>query len=367
MFTYNFLKEYDRVNIDLKLLVLSIPTRITFIILKVKYMINSPQKVVVTGAAGHISYSLLFRIANGDLLGKNQSIILQLLDTPEEKVQNALRGIVMELYDCAFPLLTNITIHSSPVSAFQDANIVFLIGAQPRSLGMERKDLLRKNAEIFAIQGKALNTSAAHNVKVLVVGNPVNTNAYIAMQCAPNLSIHNFTAMLRLDHNRALAQLAHKINKPILSIDKLCVWGNHSPTMYPDYRFATIHGKLIKNLIIESTWNQDTFLPTVSTRGTEIIKKRGLSSAASAANAAIDHMRDWIFGTNGRWTTMGVPSNGSYGIPEGIIFGFPVTIEQNGEYHIVENLEIDKFSQEKIHITLNELLKELNEVNYLFH
>jgi len=277
------------------------------------------MRVAVTGAAGQIGYSLLFRIANGDLLGKDQPVILQLLEIPDEKAQKALKGVMMELDDCAFPLLAGMTAHSDPMTAFKDIDIGLLVGARPRGPGMERKDLLSANAQIFTAQGRALNAVAKRTVKVLVVGNPANTNAYIAMKSAPDLPKKNFTAMLRLDHNRALSQLAAKSGKPVGEIEKLVVWGNHSPTMYPDYRFATIGGQSVKALINDDAWNKDVFLPTVGKRGAAIIDARGLSSAASAANAAIDHVRDWVLGSNGKWVTMGIASDGSYDIPEEII------------------------------------------------
>ena len=327
-------------------------------------MPKAPMRVAVTGAAGQIGYSLLFRIANGDMLGKDQPVILQLLEIPDEKAQKALKGVMMEIDDCAFPLLAGMTAHSDPMTAFQDADVALLVGARPRGPGMERKDLLEANAQIFTVQGKALDAVASRDVKVLVVGNPANTNAYIAMKSAPSLPAKNFTAMLRLDHNRALSQIAAKTGKPVSSIEKLCVWGNHSPTMYPDYRFATIDGQSVKQIINDEAWNRDVFLPTVGKRGAAIIEARGVSSAASAANAAIDHVRDWVLGTNGKWTTMGVPSDGSYGIPEEIVFGYPATIE-NGEYKIVQGLEIDAFSQERINLTLKELQDERDGVKHL--
>src|SRR3989441_4064648 len=302
-------------------------------------MSKKPVRVAVTGAAGQIGYALLFRIASGEMLGKDQPVILQLLEIPDEKAQNALKGVIMELEDCAFPLLAGIEAHSDPLQAFKDTDYALLVGARPRGPGMERKDLLSANAQIFTAQGKALNAVASPNVRVLVVGNPANTNAYIAMKSAPDLPRKNFTAMLRLDHNRALSQIAAKTGKPVAEIEKLAVWGNHSPTMYADYRFATIGGAGVKDMINDQVWNAETFLPTVGKRGAAIIAARGLSSAASAANAAIDHVRDWILGTNGKWTTMGIPSDGSYGIPEGTMFGFPVTTE-NGEYKIVQGLEV---------------------------
>ncbi|MFN4883054.1 MAG: malate dehydrogenase [Burkholderiales bacterium] len=322
------------------------------------------MRVAVTGAAGQIGYSLLFRIANGDLLGKDQPVILQLLEIPDEKAQKALKGVMMELDDCAFPLLAGMTAHSDPMTAFKDIDIGLLVGARPRGPGMERKDLLSANAQIFTAQGRALNAVAKRTVKVLVVGNPANTNAYIAMKSAPDLPKKNFTAMLRLDHNRALSQLAAKSGKPVGEIEKLVVWGNHSPTMYPDYRFATIGGQSVKALINDDAWNKDVFLPTVGKRGAAIIDARGLSSAASAANAAIDHVRDWVLGSNGKWVTMGIASDGSYDIPEEIIYGYPV-ICTNGEYQMVKGLEIDAFSRERMTHTLNELLEERDGVKHL--
>lgn len=327
-------------------------------------MAKAPMRVAVTGAAGQIGYSLLFRIANGDLLGKDQPVILQLLEIPDEKAQKALSGVMMELEDCAFPLLAGMTAHSDPMTAFKDIDVALLVGARPRGPGMERKDLLSANAQIFTAQGKALNAVAKKTVKVLVVGNPANTNAYIAMKSAPDIPAKNFTAMLRLDHNRALSQLANKLNKPVADIEKLVVWGNHSPTMYPDYRFATVDGKSVKDSINDPAWNKDTFIPTVGKRGAAIIDARGLSSAASAANAAIDHIRDWVLGTNGKWVTMGIPSKGEYGIPAEVIYGYPVICE-NGEYKMVEGLEIDEFSRERMNHTLNELLEEQAGVKHL--
>ncbi len=325
---------------------------------------KSPMRVAVTGAAGQIGYSLLFRIANGDLLGKDQPVILQLLEIPDEKAQKALKGVMMELDDCAFPLLAGMTAHSDPMTAFKDIDIGLLVGARPRGPGMERKDLLSANAQIFTAQGRALNAVAKRTVKVLVVGNPANTNAYIAMKSAPDLPKKNFTAMLRLDHNRALSQLAAKTGTPVGEIEKLVVWGNHSPTMYPDYRFATIGGQSVKAMINDDAWNKDVFLPTVGKRGAAIIDARGLSSAASAANAAIDHVRDWVLGSNGKWVTMGIASDGSYDIPEEIIYGYPV-ICTNGEYQMVKGLEIDAFSRERMTHTLNELLEERDGVKHL--
>lgn len=327
-------------------------------------MSKTAKRVAVTGAAGQIGYALLFRIASGEMLGKDQPVILQLLEIPDEKAQKALKGVMMELEDCAFPLLAGMEAHNDPNKAFKDTDYALLVGARPRGPGMERKDLLSANAAIFTAQGKALDASASRDVKVLVVGNPANTNAYIAMKSAPSLPAKNFTAMLRLDHNRALSQIAAKTGKPVAAIEKLCVWGNHSPTMYADYRFATVDGQSVKAMINDEAWNKDVFLPTVGKRGGAIIEARGLSSAASAANAAIDHVRDWVLGTHGKWTTMGIPSDGSYGIPKDVMFGFPVTT-QNGEYTIVQGLDIDAFSQERINITLKELTEEKDGVKHL--
>jgi malate dehydrogenase len=327
-------------------------------------MSKKPVRVAVTGAAGQIGYALLFRIASGEMLGKDQPVILQLLEIPDEKAQKALKGVMMELEDCAFPLLAGMEAHSDPMTAFKDTDYALLVGARPRGPGMERKDLLAANAQIFTAQGKALDKVASRNVKVLVVGNPANTNAYIAMKSAPSLPRKNFTAMLRLDHNRALSQVAAKTGCPVGEIEKLTVWGNHSPTMYADYRFATCKGKSIKDMVNDQDWNANVFLPTVGKRGAAIIEARGLSSAASAANAAIDHVRDWALGSNGKWVTMGIPSDGQYGIPKDIIFGFPVTT-QNGEYKLVEGLAIDAFSQERINLTLKELQEEQQGVAHL--
>jgi malate dehydrogenase len=323
-----------------------------------------PVRVAVTGAAGQIGYSLLFRIAAGEMLGKDQPVILQMLELPIDKVQAALRGVMMELEDCAFPLLAGMVGTGDAEVAFKDADIALLVGARPRGPGMERKDLLLENAKIFTAQGAALNEVASRDVKVLVVGNPANTNAYIAMKSAPDLPKRNFTAMLRLDHNRALSQLALKADVAVAEIEKLIVWGNHSPTMYPDYRFATAGGESLKARIGDEAWNAEVFIPTVAKRGAAIIEARGLSSAASAANAAIDHVRDWVLGTGGKWTTMGVPSDGSYGIPEDVMYGFPVTCE-NGEYSLVQGLEIDAFSRERMDRTLAELEEERAGVAHL--
>lgn len=324
---------------------------------------KAPVRVAVTGAAGQIGYSLLFRIASGEMLGKDQPIALQLLDLPQ--AQSALNGVMMELEDCAFPLLTSMVATDDPNRAFKDAQIAILVGARPRSKGMERRELLEANGAIFTVQGRALNDHADRNVKVLVVGNPANTNAYIAMKSAPDLPAHQFTSMLRLDHNRAVAQIAAKINKPISSIDKMFVWGNHSPTMYADYRFATVEGKSVKDLINDPVWNSEVFLPTVGKRGAAIIEARGLSSAASAANAAIDHIRDWCLGSHGAWVTMGIVSDGSYGIPAGLMFGLPVVCDK-GQYTRVTGLDIDPFSRQRIDLNVAELEEERTAIAHLF-
>ncbi len=328
-------------------------------------MSKAPVRVAVTGAAGQIGYSLLFRIASGEMLGKDQPVILHLLDLPQ--AQKAVKGVMMELEDCAFPLLAGMVATDDPNVAFKDANVALLVGARPRGPGMERKDLLTENAKIFTVQGAAIGQFADPDCKVLVVGNPCNTNAYIAKEVAQKygrVPAKNFTGMLRLDHNRALSQLAGKAGRQVSSLKSLVVWGNHSPTMYADYRFVTSNGDKVKDLINDDAWNRDVFLPTVGKRGAAIIEARGLSSAASAANAAIDHIHDWVLGSKGEWVTMGIPSDGSYDIPEGIIYGFPVTTE-NGEYKIVKGLDIDAFSRERMTHTLNELLEEREGVKDL--
>ena len=327
-------------------------------------MSKKPVRVAVTGAAGQIGYALLFRIAAGEMLGKDQPVVLQLLEIPDEKAQKALKGVMMEIEDCAFPLLAGMQAHGDPMTAFKDADCALLVGARPRGPGMERKDLLAANAQIFTAQGEALNAVASRDVKVLVVGNPANTNAYITMKSAPDLPRRSFTAMLRLDHNRAASQIAAKTGKPVATIEKLVVWGNHSPTMYADYRFATIGGQPVEQLIHDDAWKRDVFLPTVGKRGAAIIEARGLSSAASAANAAIDHVRDWVLGSNGHWVTMGIPSDGQYGIPKDVVFGMPVTTA-GGDYKLVEGLEIDAFSRQRIDATLKELLEEQEGVKHL--
>ena len=324
-------------------------------------MSKAPVRVAVTGAAGQIGYSLLFRIASGEMLGKDQPVILQLLDLPQ--AQKACQGVIMELDDCAFPLLHGVFATEYPDIAFKDADICLLVGARPRGPGMERADLLTANGAIFTVQGKSIAENAKEDVKVLVVGNPANTNAYIARAAAKKVgrtNPANYHAMLRLDYNRAKSQLAAKTNRPVDTFKNLVVWGNHSPTMYADYRHCTSNGDSVKHLINDEPWNNNVFLPTVGKRGAAIIDARGLSSAASAANAAIDHVRDWILGSDD-WVTMGVPSDGSYGIPEGIVFGFPCECK-DGSYKIVQGIEIDAFAQEKINKTLKELTDEAEAV-----
>ena len=325
--------------------------------------LKPPVRIAVTGAAGQIAYATLFRIAGGIMLGRDQPVILQLLDLPQ--AQQALRGVIMEMQDCAFPLLADIFATDDPEVAFKDADIALLIGARPRTQGMERADLLHANAEIFKIQGAALNKVAHRDVKVLVVGNPANTNAYIAMKSAPDIPPENFTALMRLDHHRAVSQIAEKINHPIPSIEQMCVWGNHSPTMYADYRYATSNGESVQDMITEPDWNTEVFMPKIAGRGAAIIAARGSSSAASAANAAIYHLRDWLLGSSGKWVTMGVPSDGSYGIPEGLVFGFPVICDA-GSYRIVQGLDLsDEFSQKRIAATLAELEEERSAIQDL--
>ncbi len=318
---------------------------------------KAPVRVAVTGAAGQIGYALVFRIASGAMLGPDQPVILQMLELPMEKAQAALKGVMMELDDCAFPTLAGMVGTDDPRVAFKDADYALLVGARPRGPGMERKDLLMENAKIFIEQGKALNDVASRDVKVLVVGNPANTNAYIAMKSAPSLKPGNFTAMLRLDHNRAVSQLATRTGKSVNDIDSMIIWGNHSPTMYPDLRFCKVAGKPALEAINDEAWYKNEYIPKVGKRGAAIIEARGASSAASAANAAIDHMRDWANGTNGKWVTMGIPSDGSYGIPEGVMYGVPVTCA-NGQYQRVTGLEIDAYSRTMMDKTLAELEEE---------
>ena len=328
-------------------------------------MSTPPVRIAVTGAAGQICYSLLFRIASGDMLGKDQPVILQLLDLPQ--AQKACQGIIMELEDCAFPLLAGVFATDNANVAFNNADICLLVGARPRGPGMERADLLAANGAIFTVQGKSIAENAKEDVRVLVVGNPANTNAYIARAAAMQVGRTkpaNYHAMLRLDYNRAASQLATRSGRPVDSLRHLAVWGNHSPTMYADYRNCTSNGDSIPTLINDPVWNNDVFLPTVGKRGAAVIDARGVSSAASAANAAIDHVRDWMLGSDD-WVTMGVPSDGSYGIPEGMVFGFPCECKGNGEYKIVQGIEIDDYAREKINKTLKELSDEAEAVKNL--
>src|SRR6185295_11696711 len=326
---------------------------------------KKPVRVAVTGAAGQIGYSILFRIASGEMLGADQPVILQLLEIPDEKAQKALQGVMMELDDCAFPLLQSMTAASDPMVAFKDVEVALLVGARPRGPGMERKDLLEANGAIFVPQGKALNAVASRDVKVLVVGNPANTNALIAMKNAPGLKPTQFTAMMRLDHNRALTQVAQKTAKPVSAVKKMTIWGNHSATQYPDLFNAQVDGQNAAKLINDQSWVEGTFIPTVQKRGAAIIEARGLSSAASAANAAICHVRDWVLGTpSGDWVSMGIPSDGSYGIPEGVLYGYPVTCK-NGAYEIVKGLEVSEFSRKRMDATLKELHEERDGVKSL--
>jgi malate dehydrogenase len=326
---------------------------------------KKPMRVAVTGAAGQIGYSLLFRIASGEMLGKDQPVILQLLEIPDEKAQKALQGVMMELDDCAFPLLENMIPSSDPNVAFQDVDVALLVGARPRGPGMERKDLLEANGKIFGPQGKALSDLASRDVKVLVVGNPANTNCLIAMKNAPSLKPSNFSAMMRLDHNRSLTQVAKKIGSPVASVNKMTVWGNHSSTQYPDIMSCEANGKKVWPLINDQSWLESNFIPTIQKRGAAIIEARGLSSAASAANAAIEHVRDWVAGTRqGDWVSMGLASDGSYGIPEGVVYGFP-TVCKNGKPEIVQGIEINDFSRDRMNVTLKELIEERDAVKHL--
>ena len=320
---------------------------------------KSPVRVAVTGAAGQIGYSLLFRIASGQMLGPDQPVILQLLEvTPAMK---ALEGVVMEIEDCAFPLVAGFVQADDANVAFKDADYALLVGAKPRGPGMERSDLLEANGGIFKVQGQALNDNASRDVKVLVVGNPANTNAHTAMLSAPDLNPRNFTAMTRLDHNRALAQLSSKTNSPVSGIKKMTIWGNHSTTQYPDISNTSVGGKAAKDMV-DFDWYKDEYIPRVAKRGAEIIDARGASSAASAASGAVDHIRDWVLGTPGDdWVSMAVPSDGSYGIPEGLMFSFPCTCK-DGDYSIVQGLEIDEFSQSKLDATQKELEEERDAV-----
>jgi malate dehydrogenase len=321
--------------------------------------VSKPVRVTVTGAAGQIGYSIVFRIASGQLLGPDQPVDLRLLEIPP--AMGALEGVAMELIDCAFPLLTGLDLHDDPNDAFDGVNIALLVGSRPRTKGMERAELLSENGKIFTVQGKALNDKAADDLKVLVVGNPANTNCLIAMNNAPDIPDERFTAMLRLDHNRAIAQLAAKAEVPVTDVSKMGVWGNHSPTMYPDLFHAEIAGTQAAAVVDDQAWLEDDFLPNVGKRGAAIIEARGASSAASAASAAIDHVSDWVKGTNGDWVSMGIPSDGSYEIPEGLICGFPCTCTA-GQYSIVDGLELDEFSRSKIDLSVAELSDERETV-----
>lgn len=323
---------------------------------------KSPVRIAVTGAAGQIGYALLFRLAAGEMLGKDQPVILQLLEiTPALK---ALKGVVMELDDCAFSTLAGVVTTDDPKVAFKDADYAFLVGARPRGPGMERKDLLEANAAIFGVQGKALNDHASRKVRVLVVGNPANTNALITLNNAPDLDPRNITAMMRLDHNRAVAQLAAKAGAGVSDVRKLCIWGNHSTTQYPDIHHATVGGKPAMKLV-DQNWYETQYIPRVAKRGAEIIETRGASSAASAANAALEHMRDWVAGTAvDNWASMGIRSDGSYGIPEGLVYSFPVTCK-GGDYKIVQGLEINPFSRGRMDATRKELEEERAAIKHL--
>jgi len=324
-----------------------------------------PVRVAVTGAAGQIGYSLLFRIASGEMLGNDQPVILQLLEIPDEKAQKALRGVMMELDDCAFPLLQGMVPASDPQVAFKDVEFALLVGARPRGPGMERKDLLEANGKIFGPQGKALSDVANRNVKVLVVGNPANTNCLIAMKNAPALKPTQFNSMMRLDHNRSLTQIAQKTGAPVPSLKKMTVWGNHSATQYPDLFHAEADGKPVWPLINDQAWLEKSFIPVIQKRGAAIIEARGLSSAASAANAAMDHMRNWVYGTpEGDWVSMGVPADGSYGIAEGVLYGYPCTCK-NGNYQIVQGLDVSDFSRARMQATLKELHEERDGIKHL--
>jgi malate dehydrogenase len=326
---------------------------------------KQPMRVAVTGAAGQIGYSLLFRIASGEMLGADQPVILQLLEIPDEKAQKALKGVIMELDDCAFPLLQSVVPTADAKVAFKDADVALLVGARPRGPGMERKDLLEANGKIFAPQGKALSEVASRDVKVLVVGNPANTNCLIAMKNAPELKPSNFTAMMRLDHNRSLTQVAQKVGRPVTSVRKMTVWGNHSATQYPDVFNAEVDGKPAWPMINDQAWLEKEFIPTIQKRGAAIIEARGLSSAASAASAAMDHVRNWVNGTpEGDWVSMGVPSDGSYGIAEGIIYGYPTTC-RNGKIEIVKGLDVSEFSKSRMQATQKELEEERDSIKSL--
>jgi malate dehydrogenase len=321
--------------------------------------VSNPVRVTVTGAAGQIGYSIVFRIASGQLLGPDQPVDLRLLEIPQ--AMGALEGVAMEVVDCAFPLLAGLDLHDRPADAFDGTNVALLVGSRPRTKGMERAELLSVNGEIFTVQGKALNAVAANDVKVLVVGNPANTNCLIAMSNAPDIPRERFTSMMRLDHNRAIAQLAAKLAVPVTDVTEMGVWGNHSPTMYPDLFHANVGGRQAAAVVDDQQWIEHEFLPNVGKRGAAIIEARGASSAASAASAAIDHLSDWVKGTAGRWVSMGVASDGSYGVPEGLICGFPCTCA-GGQYTIVQGLDLDVFSRAKIDASVAELVGERDTV-----
>src|SRR5487761_2566403 len=324
---------------------------------------KAPIRITITGAAGQIGYATLFRIANGDMLGREQPVILQLLDLPQ--AQPILRGVMMELEDCAFPLLQQVIITDDPKVAFKDTEVAMLIGARPRGPGMERKDLIEANGAIFSVQGKVLNEYAARHVKVMVVGNPANTNALIAMKNAPDLDPRNFSAMMRLDHNRAIAQVAQKLFQPNRDVKKMIIWGNHSGTQYPDLDHAEIRGRLVRDILQDQDWVENEFIPTVQKRGAAVIEARGLSSAASAANSAVSHMHDWMLSSHHNdWVTMSVPSDGSYGIPEGVLYGFPVTCK-NGHYSIVQGLPISELGRNHMEDSYRELVEERDHVRPL--
>jgi malate dehydrogenase len=324
--------------------------------------VSNPVKVTVTGAAGQIGYSIVFRIASGQLLGPEQPVDLRLLEIPQ--AMGALEGVAMELIDCAFPLLEGLDLHDDPGAAFDGTNLALLVGSRPRTKGMERAELLSANGAIFTVQGKALGEHAAEDIKVLVVGNPANTNCLIAMNNAQDIPRERFTSMMRLDHNRAIAQLANKLEVPVTEVSEMGVWGNHSPTMYPDLFHARVGGYLAAERVDDQAWIENEFLPNVGKRGAAIIEARGASSAASAASAAIDHMADWVAGTDGGWVSMGVPSDGSYGVPEGLISGFPCTCA-GGKYEIVQGLDLDDFSRSKIDASVAELTDERDTVKEL--
>lgn len=323
---------------------------------------SNPVRVTVTGAAGQIGYSLVFRIASGEMLGPEQPVDLRLLEIPQ--AMGALEGVAMELTDCAFPLLAGLDLHDRPADAFDGTNIALLVGSRPRTKGMERAELLSANGEIFTVQGKALAAVAASDVRVLVVGNPANTNCLIAMSNASEIPRERFTSMMRLDHNRAIAQLASKLEIKVTEIARMGVWGNHSPTMYPDLFHGLVRGSSSADAVDDMAWIENEFLPNVGRRGAAVIEARGASSAASAANAAIEHVRDWVLGTSGAWVSMGVPSDGSYGIPDGLICGFPCTCS-DGEYQIIEGLDLNDFARAKIDASVQELIGERDAVKEL--